>query len=129
MEKHNMSEIPEKIIYFCTKGADDAEKSSICFSMACAALALEVDVTMALQGSGVCLAQKGFAEHVPATGGFSPISKLIKNFVELGGKILVCKPCIDERKIGDTDLIEGAEVTAGGTLNIIALAADAQLVY
>lgn len=124
-----MSEKVEKIIYFCTHGGEDAEKASICFAMASAALAMEVDTTVALQGRGVYLAQKGFIEHVPATGGFAPLTKLIKDYLELNGKLLVCKPCIEERKIKESDLIDGAMITAGGTLNMIALESDAQLVY
>ncbi|WP_022665611.1 DsrE family protein [Desulfospira joergensenii] len=119
----------EKIIYFCTHGGEGAEKASICFAMANAGVAMDIDITVALQGNGVYLAQKGFIDHVPATGGFAPLTKLMGDFMELGGKILVCKPCIDERKIQETDLIEGAQITAGGTLNVLALEADAQLVY
>jgi predicted peroxiredoxin len=124
-----MSEKTEKIIYFCTHGGEDAEKASICFAMASAAIALDVDTTVALQGSGVYLAQKGYIEHVPATGGFAPLTKLITDYMELGGKLMVCKPCIEDRKIEESDLISGAQVTAGGTLNMIALESDAQLVY
>ncbi len=119
----------EKIVYFCTHGGDDAEKASICFAMACAAIALDVDTTVALQGSAVYLAQKGYIEHVPATGGFAPLTKLMADFMELGGKLMVCKPCIQDRKIEESDLIDGTEVTTGGALNMLALEADAQLVY
>jgi len=124
-----MSEIAEKIIYFCTHGGEDAERASICFAMAGAALALEIDTTVALQGKAVYLAKKGYIDHVPEAGGFAPLSKLIGDFLEFGGKLLVCKPCIEVRKIEVTDLVEGSEVTAGGTLNLLALESDAHLVY
>lgn len=124
-----MSEKIEKIVYFCTHGGDDAEKASICFAMAGSAIALDVDTTVALQGSGVYLAQKGYVSHVPATGGFAPLGKLISDYMELGGKLLVCKPCIEERKLKEADLIDGAKITTGGTLNMLALESDAQLVY
>jgi uncharacterized protein involved in oxidation of intracellular sulfur len=35
-------------------------------------------------------------------------------FLEMNGKLLVCQPCINERKIGIDDLIEGARVTGAG---------------
>jgi uncharacterized protein involved in oxidation of intracellular sulfur len=124
-----MSEKAEKIIYFCTHGGEDAERASICFAMAGAALALEIDTTVALQGKAVYLAKKGYIDHVPEAGGFAPLSKLIGDFLEFGGKLLVCKPCIEVRKIEVTDLVEGSEVTAGGTLNLLALESDAHLVY
>lgn len=119
----------EKVIYFCTCGGDDAEKASICFAMAGAAIALELDVTVALQGRAVHLAQKGYTNNVPATGGFAPLSKLIGDFLELGGTLLACKPCIEDRNIEESDLIEGCEVTSGGNLNLIAIGSDAQMVY
>ncbi|MCK5348065.1 MAG: DsrE family protein [Desulfobacula sp.] len=124
-----MAEKVEKIVYFCTHGGEDCERASICFAMAGAALALDIETTVALQGKAVYLALQGYAEHVPEVGGFAPISKLIGDFMEFGGKLLVCKPCIEERKIEDTQLIEGAEITAGGTLNLLALESDAHLVY
>ncbi|SLM28051.1 DsrE family protein [Desulfamplus magnetovallimortis] len=124
-----MEEKQEKIVYFCTSGADNAEKASICFAMANAGMALDMDVKVALQGKAVQLAQKGFTDHVPATGGFPALKKLISDYIAQGGEIHVCKPCMEERNIADSDLIEGAQVTAGGTLNIMAAASDAQMVY
>jgi len=124
-----MSEKVEKVVYFCTHGGEDCERASICFAMACAALALDLDTTVALQGKAVYLALEGYTAHVPEVGGFAPVSKLVSDFMEFGGKLLVCKPCIEERKIKDTQLIEGAQITAGGTLNLLALESDAHLVY
>ncbi len=124
-----MAENVEKIVYFCTHGGEDCERASICFAMAGAALALDIDTTVALQGKAVYLALEGYTAHVPEVGGFAPISKLVGDFMEFGGKLLVCKPCIEERKIEDARLIEGAEITAGGTLNLLALESDAHLVY
>jgi uncharacterized protein involved in oxidation of intracellular sulfur len=124
-----MEEKKEKILYFCTSGSDNAEKASICFAMANAGMAMDMDVKVALQGCGVQLAQKGFTDHVPATGGFPALKKLIEDYIAQGGEIHVCKPCMEERNIKDSDLIQGAQVTAGGSLNIMAVAADAQMVY
>ncbi len=44
--------------------------------------------------------------------------------------MLVCVPCIKERHIDEaTDLIEGAQTTAAGALNIEATESKAVLVY
>lgn len=51
------------------------------------------------------------------------------DFIDTGGKFLVCKPCIEERKIEEDDLIDGAATTTGATLNMMALEANATLVY
>jgi len=57
------------------------------------------------------------------------MKKLMSDFIELGGKMLVCVPCIKERNIEEKDLISGAETTAAGAVNIEALESDAVLVY
>ena len=124
-----MSENTEKILYCLTCSGDDSERASLCFAMASGGAAMDVDVTVALQGKGVYLALKGYTDHLPAIGGFAPLKKLISDFMEVGGKVLVCKPCIDERKIEEADLIDGARVTTGGALNMLALETNAQLVY
>ncbi len=57
------------------------------------------------------------------------MKKLITDFIELGGRMMVCVPCIKERNIEEKDLIIGSETTAAGAVNIEALESDAVLVY
>ncbi len=46
-------------------------------------------------------------------GGFPSVAKLMTDFLSLGGRLLVCVPCIKERNIDEaTDLIERAKTTA-----------------
>ena len=97
--------------------------------MANAALAMDIQATIVLQGHGVYLSQKGYAENVLPGGGFPPIKKLLDEFLELGGKLRVCVPCIKERNIPESDLVEGAETTAAGAVNVAAIEADAVFVY
>ena len=94
-----------------------------------AAMAMDIPATVCLQGNGVYLAQKGYAEHMVKGGGFPPIKKLILDFVEQGGKIWVCVPCIKERNIAVEDLIEGSETTAAAKVNLEALQSSAVFVY
>jgi uncharacterized protein len=119
----------EKILYIATHANDDPEKAHLPFVLGNAALAMDIHATVVLQSNGVYLARKGFVDHMVSGGGFPPIKKLMADFVELGGKITVCKPCIAERKIDESDLIEGAETTAGGAVNIAAIEADAVFVF
>jgi predicted peroxiredoxin len=92
-------------------------------------LAMDIKATIVLQGNGVYLAKKGYVDHVPAGGGFPPLKKLVAEFLELGGEMKVCMPCIKERNIPESDLIEGAETTAAGAVNAAALEADAVFSY
>ncbi len=103
------------VVIIATHGGEDPERATFPFVMGSAAFAMDEPATIVLQGAGVFLAKKGFADHVHANG-FDPLNKLIDGFIELGGKILVCAPCIKERNIAESDLIDTAQVIAGGTV-------------
>jgi uncharacterized protein involved in oxidation of intracellular sulfur len=123
-----MSEQKDKIVYIGTYAGENPEKASLPFVLANAALAMEVEAVVALQGPAVYLAKKGYLEHVFAAG-LPPLKELMENFLEQGGKLLVCVPCIRERKIDESELIEGAEPTAAAKLTMEILSAKATLVY
>ena len=124
------TEQTEKILYIGTKAGDDPEKAAMPFVMANAALAMDIEATVCLQGNGVYLAQKGYTDTMMPPGGFPPLKKLVGEFIELGGKLLVCVPCIKERHIDEaTDLVEGARTTAAGALNVEATECKAVFVY
>ncbi len=118
----------EKIVIFATHGPEDPEMASLPFVIGNAALALDVKVTIVLQGVGVILATKGCYEHVFA-GGLSPLKELVDSFIELGGRILVCGPCINERRITAEMLVDKAEISAAGKVVTASIEADAVLNY
>jgi uncharacterized protein involved in oxidation of intracellular sulfur len=126
-----MSDVQEeKILYIGTSASENPEKAAMPFVMANAALAMDMEAVIALQGNGVYLALKGYAEKMAKPGGFPPISKLLDDFFELGGRLLVCVPCIKERNIDEaTDLLESATTTAAGALNLEATESKAVFVY
>jgi len=124
-----MANKQEKILYIGTRAAEDPEKAAIPFVMACAALAMDKKVTIALQGNAVYLAQKGYAEKVLPGGGFPHMTELLANFMELGGELKVCVPCIKSRNIQESELVEGSQTTGAGALNVEAIEADAVMVY
>lgn len=119
---------PEKIVIFATHGAENPEKACLPFVVANAALAMDVQVTVILQSTGVTLATKGCYEHVFAAG-FEPLKKSVDTFVELGGKIIVCTPCIEERHITPDELVEGAHPVKTGRVVQEVLEAKAVLNY
>jgi len=124
-----MTEKEEKILYICTCAAENSEKAHMPFVMAIAALAMDVKATIVLQGAGVYLAKKGYVDTMPPGGGFPAVKKLLKDFLDLGGQLKVCGPCIKERHIEESDLVESAEVTAAGVLNIEAMESKAVFTY
>ena len=118
----------EKIVYITTFAGENPEKASLPFVLANAALTMDIDAVVALQGTGVYLAKKGYLDNVFAAG-LPPLKDLIEAFLEAGGRLLVCVPCIRERKIDESELIEGATPTAAAKLTLEMLSANATVTY
>ena len=118
----------EKLVIICTYGPENPEKATIPFVMATAALASEVDVTMAFQSNAVLLGKKDIALHVPEAG-FTPLSDLIDVFIEEGGKIFLCGPCVTTRKLNPEDFLPDLKVVNAATLVKEVMSANATLVY
>lgn len=105
----------EKLVIVCTHGLEDPERATIPFVLATAAQASDVDVIMGFQVNGVMLAKKGCAEHIFASG-FPPLKDLLDAYIEAGGRLLVCGPCVNSRKLDPTnDFIESASVVNAAT--------------
>jgi uncharacterized protein involved in oxidation of intracellular sulfur len=118
----------EKIVYIVTHAGEDPDRATLPLVMANGAQVMEVEAVVILQGTGVYLAKKGYLEHVHAPG-LPPLKDLMDNFLSEGGKLLVCNPCIKERKIEQSDLIEGATLTAAAAVTQELLTAKSTLVY
>jgi predicted peroxiredoxin len=118
----------EKLVIMVTHGPDEPELATIPFAMAGAAVASDVEVVMGFQADGCLLVQKGIAETVKAPE-FTPISELLPTIREMGGKLLVCSPCLKKRGLHQEDLVEGAEIVAAGRFVAEVTSATSSLVY
>ena len=96
--------------------------------MANAGIAMDAEVIVILQASGVMLANNNCYKHVYASN-LPPLHELVKQFIEFGGKIFVCGPCIEERKISEEMLVEGAKVVKAAVVINEVLEAKAVLNY
>jgi uncharacterized protein len=123
-----MADETKKVVVIVTHGPENKELATIPFMMANAALTVDMEAVVILQGSGVLVAQNGIYEHVFAPG-LAPLQDLLKSFLAGGGKLLVCTPCIAERKIDMSMLIEGAEAIAGARVIKETTTASAVLSY
>lgn len=118
----------KKLLIMATHAEENPEKATLPFVMGTAALSSEMEVIIGVQSMGVYLAMKDYARHVHAEG-FPPLEELLESFLELGGKIYVCGPCIRSRKIDPLELIEGAKVVNAPTFANAMAEADAQISY
>ena len=118
----------EKIVIISTVGPENPEKATLPFVCATAAQSMDVEVTMILQSNGVLISKKGEADDIKAPG-LMPLKDLLKTFLELEGKLLLCSPCIKERNISTDELVEGSELIAAGTVVSEVLSAKNVLTY
>jgi uncharacterized protein involved in oxidation of intracellular sulfur len=118
----------EKLMIFGTHGPEDPERACLPFVIGNAALVMEVEVTVMLQGTAVILAKKGCYEHVFAAG-LPPLKELVDSFIEQGGTLLICTPCIQERQITPDMLVETAKPVKAGRAVIEILESDATMTY
>ena len=118
----------EKLVIFGTHGPEDPERACLPFVIGNAALVMEVDVTVMLQGSAVFIAKEGCYEHVFAAG-LPPLKELIKAFIDQGGKLLICTPCIQERNITPEMLVKIAQPVKAGRAVMEILEANNVMTY
>lgn len=123
-----MPERKDKIVIIATHGPEDPERATLPFVMGNAARAMETEAVIVLQGVGVTLAKKGCYEHVFAAG-LPSLKEQVDTFIESGGRVLVCTPCINERRIDANMLVENAVPVASARVITEALEAAAVMNY
>ena len=82
-----MAEAKEKIVLVATYAGEDPERATFPFMLATAAQSMDVEAVVVLQGNGVFLAKKGYADNITFPG-LTPLKSLIPSFMENGGKLL-----------------------------------------
>lgn len=118
-----MSEEQQKLVYILHDAGERAEKVLTAFAVANIGLSMEHDITIILFGEATRLAYKGYAETVHSLDRL-PLDRLMGDFLDNGGKIWVCLPCIKSRKVDPSMLVDGVEATTGTVVNDIFIEAD-----
>ncbi len=118
----------DKVVIMATHGPEDPDRATLPFVMATAAQVMETEAVIILQGNGVLLAGRNIHQHVVA-GGLPPLKELMKTFLEGGGKLLVCTPCVQHRMLEESYLVKGAELIAGARVIQEAMSSSAVLNY
>ena len=89
---------------------------------------MDCQAVVILQGTGVLSAQKGVYDHVYA-GRLPKLKDLMATFLEGGGKLPVCTPCVQEREIDKEMLLVEAQLIAGARVIQEVTTAKATLNY
>ncbi len=105
----------DKFCISLTHAGDDPDRATVAFVLANAALGSEKDTIVFLSTEGVRIGQAGYVDDIREEG-FAPLSELMANFAEGGGRILVCAPCFRKRGLDENNLVAGAIIVGGASL-------------
>lgn len=89
---------------------NDPNNVTIAFTMGMKALEKGHDVTIMLMSDAVHIGEKGFADRIDVGEPFEPINKLLPAFLEQGGKLHVCKSCMEHNGVSPDNLVEGSQI-------------------
>lgn len=104
-----------QLVVMITSGIDD-ERSSVGFTIANGGLTSGVPVSIFLSSSGVDLVRRGAAEMVKVNP-LEPLSDMIKGFMQRGGTIWACTPCVKSRGYSEADLVDGVVISGASVVH------------
>jgi predicted peroxiredoxin len=98
-----------KVVINLATGLDDGERVTVAFLVGGAALEQGKQVTMFLTKEAVRLALPGYGEAI-ACDGCPSIGRLLEQFADGGGQLLVCPVCFNARKLNENELVGNARI-------------------
>lgn len=98
-----------KVVINLATGLEDAERVTVAFLVGGAALEQGKTVTTFLTKEAVRLALPGYGTAV-ACDGCPPVERLMQQYAEGGGELLVCPVCFSARRLDETQLISNAKL-------------------
>jgi predicted peroxiredoxin len=100
----------DKVLINLSTGLEDAERVTVAFLVAGAALDAGKRVGIWLTKEAVRLALAGYCNGV-ACDGCPPLERLLEQFSAGGGELLPCPICFTARKLGEDALLPNARLT------------------
>ncbi len=100
---------PAKVVINLATGLEDGERVTVALLVAGAAVDQGRRVTVFLTKEAVRLALPGYGQAI-ACDGCPPIPRLLEQFAEGGGQLLVCPVCFNARKLDESELAANARL-------------------
>lgn len=111
----------QSVVILTVGKSDNGKRATLAFSCGLSALAIDQGATIFLTSDGAVWGYQGSAEGT-VTQGFPPLQELIEQFLEAGGRLLICSVCHRTCSSGgltdvpSTSVIDGAEVAGFATV-------------
>src|SRR5436190_21401032 len=100
---------PAKVVVNLATGLDDGERVTVALLVGGAALEQGRQVTMFLTKEAVRLALPGYGEAV-ACDGCPPLARLVQQYADGGGRLLVCPICFNSRNLDQEQIAPNAKL-------------------
>lgn len=110
-----MTENTRDLVVLVTHGID-SELSSAAFTIANGGLTAGLRVSIFLTSSGVDLVRKRALETTQVKP-LEPLADLVNDFINRGGTLWACTPCVTSRGYRQDDLLEGVEITGASQMH------------
>jgi predicted peroxiredoxin len=110
----NMNE-QRSLVVMITHGTDH-ELSSVAFTIANGGVTAGLKVFVFLTSAGVDLVRRRAIDSTQVAP-LDPLAALVKDFLNRGGTLWACTPCVKARGYSQEDLIEGTIVTGASVMH------------
>jgi len=98
-----------KVVINLATGLEDGERVTVALLVGGAALEHGKQVTIFLTKEAVRLAVPGYGEAI-ACDGCPPVPRLLEQYAERGGQLLVCPVCFNARRLNENELVANARI-------------------
>ena len=105
----------KRLVVLVTHGTDH-ELSSVAFTIANGGMTAGLKVFVFLTSAGIDLARKK-ALDTTQVAPLEPLAALVKDFLQRGGTLWACTPCVKARGYNQEHLIEGTIITGASVMH------------
>lgn len=110
-----MTDTTDELVVMMTHGPEE-EDSSVGFTIANGGITAGLDVSIFLTSSAVDIVRKKAADLTQVQP-LEPLAELVQDFLQRGGTLWACAPCVKARGYTEDDLIDGVVVTGASPMH------------
>jgi predicted peroxiredoxin len=111
----HMTQEQRELVVLMTRGADH-ELSSVGFTIACGGITSGLKVCAFLTSSAVDLVRRR-AIDMTQVAPLDPLKTLIDDFINRGGTVVACPPCVKARGYTQEDFIDGVTIAGASVIH------------